>query len=68
MSISGANRRNPGMMRPSKSASDWNLNRMPRSLQLGNQFGVRLPQLPMLRLRSALPISKVRVDFSLVAR
>ena len=66
MSISGATRHNPRRMRASKSASAWNLTRMPRPLQLGTQFGFRSPRLPMLRLRGALPISKVRVDFFLV--
>ena len=65
MSISGAARRNPRMMRPSRSASAWNLTRTTRSLQLGNQIGVRLPRVMVLRLRRALPISKVRVAFLL---
>src|SRR5580700_1924263 len=54
------------MMRPSKSASAWNLTRMPRPLQLGTKFGVRLPRLPMLRLRRALPVGEIGVDFFLV--
>ena len=63
MSISGAARRNPRRMRPSRSASAWNLTRIPRTLQLSNQFRVRLPRLPMLRLRGAAPFRKVRIDF-----
>src|SRR5271154_5449673 len=66
MSISGATRRNPRIMRPSKSASAWNLTRMPRPLQFGNQFGVRSPRLAVLYLCGALTFDKVRIDFLLV--
>ena len=60
MSISGAARRNPRRMRPSRSASAWNLTRIARPLQLRNQFGVRLSRLPVLRLCGALPFQQGR--------
>jgi len=64
--MSGATRRNQRMMRPSKSASAWNLARMARPLQLGNQFRVRLPGLAVLHLCVVLTFDKVRINFLLV--
>jgi len=39
---------------------------MARPLQFRNQFGIRPPRLPVLRLRRVLPVHKVRVDLFLV--
>jgi len=66
ISISGATRRKPRTMRPSRSASAWNLTRITRTLQLRDQFRIRLPRLLMLRFSGMLPIRKVRVDLSLI--
>jgi len=62
----GAARRNPRRMRPSRSASAWNLTRIARPLELRNQFGVGLSRLPVLNLSGALSFGEVRIDFFLV--
>ena len=66
MSISGLARRNPRRMRPSRSASAWNLIRMAGALKLGNQFRVGLFRLLMLRFSGALAFGEISVDLELV--
>ena len=48
--------------------SGWNLTRMARTLQLRHQFRIRLPRLPVLRLRGMLPFHQVGVDFFLACQ
>src|SRR5580658_2916873 len=66
MSISGATRRNPRRMRPSRSASAWNLTRMTRALQFRDQFRVGFSRLLVLRLSSTLLFPKICIDFVLI--
>src|SRR5258708_28682633 len=68
MSISGAALRNPRKMRPSRSASAWNLTRIARPLELRNQFRVRLSRLLVLRFSGAEPFRKARIDLVLVCQ
>ncbi len=66
MSISGAARRKPRRVRPSRSASAWNLTRIANPLKLRNQFSVRLSRLLMLGFGGAMPYGKVCINLSLV--
>src|SRR5580704_13942522 len=65
-SISLDTRRKPRRMRPSKSASAWNLARITRPLQPRNQLRVAPFRLLVLRLGCAVAFYEVGVDFILV--
>ena len=67
MSISGAARRSPRSIRPSRSASAWNLTRMARALQFRDQFRIGLSRLLVLQLRHPVTFRKVQIDLFLVA-
>src|SRR5579863_2024483 len=66
ISISGAIRRRPRRIRPSRSVSAWNLTRMARTLQLRDYFRVGPPRLLVMRLSGTLPIRKVCIDLLLI--
>src|SRR5438067_11175672 len=68
MSMSGDLRFSPRTIRPSRSASAWNLILMASSPQLGDQFRVRVPRMRMLDFGYLLAFGKIGVDLLLIGQ
>ncbi len=66
ISTSGAARLKPRRTRASRSSSAWNLTRMARTLEFGDQIRVRASRFGLLRIGSVLAVCQVGVDFCLV--
>src|SRR5213078_3442088 len=68
MSMSGDLRFSPRTIRPSRSASAWNLILKASSPQLGDQFRVRVPRMRMLGFGHLLAFGKIGVDLLLIGQ